>query len=110
MLFRSPANSDTCVNCGHVKEKRNKVVAVHGEMIELTGMALRENKQDFWNQMIWMQRYQGWSKGRVANTYKDKYGVWPRGLSDNNPQAPSLETKRFIDKKLHAFLKKIGKR
>ena len=105
-----PANSDTCVNCGHVKEKRNKVLAVHGEMIELTGMALRENKQDFWNQMIWMQRYQGWSKGRAANTYKDKYGVWPRGLSDNNPQAPSLETKRFIDKKLHAFLKKIGKR
>lgn len=105
-----PANSDTCYNCGHVRERRNKVVAVDGEMVELSGMASRESKQSFWNQMVWLQRYQGWSKGRAAHTYKDKFGVWPRGLGDNTPETITPETKKFIDKKMREFMKSIGKR
>ena len=105
-----PSNSDTCYNCGHVRERKNKVIAVDGEMVELSGSASRENKQSFWNQMIWLQRYQGWSKGRAAHTYKDKFGVWPRGLVDNTPEMISSETKAFIDKKMRQFLKSIGKR
>jgi DNA repair protein RadD len=105
-----PSNSDTCYNCGHVRERKNKVIAVDGEMVELSGSASRENKQSFWNQMIWLQRYQGWSSGRAAHTYKDKFGVWPRGLNDNTPEMISSETKTFIDKKMRQFLKSIGKR
>jgi superfamily II DNA or RNA helicase len=105
-----PAHSDTCYNCGHVRERRNKVVAVDGEMVELSGMASRESKQSFWNQMVWLQRYQGWSKGRAAHTYKDKFGVWPRGLGDNTPETITPETKKFIDKKMREFMKTIGKR
>jgi len=105
-----PSHSDTCYNCGHVRERKNKVIAVEGEMVELSGTVSRESKQAFWNQMVWMQRYQGWSKGRAAHTYKDKFGVWPRGLIDTQPEAPTAETKKFMDKKLHAFLKKIGRR
>lgn len=105
-----PSHSDTCYNCGHVRERKNLVQEVDGKMEELTGQASRESKQDFWNQMQWMMRYQGWSKGRASHTYRDKFGVWPRGLIDNKPEVPSAETKKFIDKKLHAFLKKIGRR
>jgi hypothetical protein len=105
-----PSSSDTCYNCGHVRERRNKVVAVEGEMVELAGMASRESKQQFWNQMVWLQKYQGWSKGRAAHTYKDKFGVWPRGLIDDRPEMISAETKSFIDKKMRQFLKSIGKR
>lgn len=105
-----PSNSDTCYNCGHVRERKNKVIAVDGEMVELSGSASRESKQSFWNQMVWLQRYQGWSKGRAAHTYKDKFGVWPRGLNDNTPEMISSETKAFIDKKMRQFLKSIGKR
>ena len=105
-----PSHSDTCYNCGHVRERKNKVVAVEGEMVELTGMASREGKQDFWNQMVWMMRYQGWSRGRASHTYRDKFGVWPKGLSEMTPIAPTPETRKFMDKKLHAFLKKIGRR
>jgi superfamily II DNA or RNA helicase len=104
-----PSASDTCYNCGHVRERRNKVVSVQGEMIELSGTASREGKQQFWNQMVWLMRYQGWSKGRASHTYKDKFGVWPKGLSDSTPQAVELETKRFIDRKLKQFLKSIGR-
>jgi DNA repair protein RadD len=103
-------SGDTCLNCGHVRERKNKVIAVEGEMVELAGTVSRESKQDFWNQMVWLMRYQGWSKGRASHTYREKFGVWPKGLSDTNPQMLSAETKKFIDKKLHAFLKKIGRR
>jgi superfamily II DNA or RNA helicase len=105
-----PANSDTCFNCGHVRERQNKVVAVAGEMEELKGAMSRESKQEFWNQMVYLMRKEGWSSGRAANTYKDRFGVWPRGLSDVVAQPPSAETKKFINKRLYAFMKKIGKK
>lgn len=102
-----PAGSDTCYNCGHVKEKKNKVFSIDGEMIELSGTVSKDNKQQFWNQMVWYMRTQGWSKGRAANTYKDKFGVWPRGLRDDTPALPSDDTRKFIDKKLKAFLRSV---
>jgi DNA repair protein RadD len=103
------SGSDTCYNCGHVREKKNSVFSVDGQMVELSGNVPRESKQDFWNQMVWLMRYQGWSKGRASHTYRDKFGVWPRGLDDRNPKMLEPETKRFIDKKLKHFLKSIGR-
>ena len=101
---------DVCSNCGHVRQKKNQVIAVDGELVELAAGGSRLDKQAFWSQMIWMMRYQGWSRGRASHTYREMFGVWPKGLAEDNPIPPSAETKRFIDKKLHAFLKKIGKR
>jgi hypothetical protein len=100
---------DTCFNCGHVRERRNLVTEVDGQMIELSGSVPRESKQAFWNQMVWLMRYQGWSKGRASHTYRDKFGVWPRGLNDDSPQMLEADTKRFIDKKLKQFLKSVGR-
>jgi len=104
-----PGGSDTCYNCGHVRERKNLVQEVDGKLEEL-GSVPKESKQQFWNQMVWLQRYQGWSKGRAAHTYRDKFGVWPRGLIEDRPEPVSLETKAFIDKKMRQFLKSIGRR
>lgn len=102
--------SDTCYNCGHVRERKNLVQEVSGTVEELSGSAPKENKQEFWNQMVWLMRYQGWSKGRASHTYRERFGVWPRGLNDNTPAMLTKDTQTFVNKKLHAFLKKIGKR
>ena len=103
--------SDTCYNCGHVRERRNQVSSVAGKMEELKMAAQsHENKQEFWAMMQYYVKNEGWSKGRAANTYRDKFGVWPRGLNDNQIMLPSPEVKQFIRKKLHAFLKSIGRR
>lgn len=104
-----PGGSDTCYNCGHVRERKNLVQEIDGKLEEL-GSAPKESKQQFWNQMVWLQRYQGWSKGRASHTYRDKFGVWPRGLIDDRPEPVSLETKSFIDKKMRQFLKSVGRR
>lgn len=103
-----PSGSDACYNCGYVRERKNLVQEVDGKLEEL-GNAPKESKQQFWNQMVWLQRYQGWSKGRAAHTYRDKFGVWPRGLIEDRPESPSLETKAFINKKMRQFLKSIGR-
>ena len=103
-----PSGSDACYNCGYVRERKNLVQEVDGKLEEL-GNAPRESKQQFWNQMVWLMRYQGWSKGRASHTYRDKFGVWPRGLIEDRPEAPSLETKAFINKKMRQFLKSIGR-
>ena len=100
--------SDTCYNCGHVKEKKNLVLNVDGEMQELTAGG-RDDKQKFWNEMVYLMRYQGWSRGRASHTYRERFGVWPRNLNDNTPQIVSLDTKRFINNKLKKFLRSIGK-
>ena len=103
--------SDTCYNCGHVRERQNKVSAVAGKMEELKNIGQsHESKQEFWSMMQYYVTYEGWSKGRAANTYRDKFGVWPRGLNDNQVTLPSPEVKKFIRSKLYAFLKRIGKK
>lgn len=101
---------DTCYNCGYVRQKSNKVIDVAGEMEELTGAMSHANKQDFWSMMQYYMKYKGWSKGRAANTYREKFGVWPRFLDDAQVKTPSPEVEKFVQKKLYAFLKKTGKR
>jgi len=102
-----PSGSDTCYNCGHVREKKNKVFSLDGEMIELAGNVSRDTKQDFWNQMVWYMKVQGWSKGRASHTYKDKFGVWPRGLRDDTPAMASDETRKYVEKKLRQFIRSV---
>ena len=103
-----PKGSDTCANCGHVRERKNKVASVAGELTELGAMS-KENKQDFWSQLRWKVMYDGWREGRAAHTYKDKFGVWPRGLDDKTVKQPTSETERFIKQRLRHFLYKSRK-
>jgi DNA repair protein RadD len=104
--------TDTCHHCGFVREKRNAVINIDGKMEELiasTG-ASRQSKQSFWNQMVWYQKFKGWSSGRAAHTYREQFGVWPRGLIDTMPEMPTIETQRFVNKKLKQYFKTTGRR
>jgi len=101
-----PPSSDTCANCGHVRERKNKVVVEAGSLEELTGTMARENKQAWWSQLQWYVAHNGWASGRAAHTYKEKFGVWPRGLS-NHIETPSPELMKFIDARIKAYIRKI---
>ena len=99
-----PSNSDTCLNCGHVRERKNAVQEVAGEMEELAPSASRDVKQDWYGMCQYMVKYRGWSTGRAAHTYKDKFGVWPRGLADT-PVLPSKEFDKAVKAALIRYLK-----
>jgi len=104
------SGGDTCYNCGYVREKINKVIDVAGQLEELSGAMGHVNKQEFWSMMQYYIQYKGWSKGRAANTYREKFGVWPKFLNDDKVIPPSPEVEKFVQKKLYAFLKKTGRR
>jgi hypothetical protein len=83
------------------------VESVPGEMEELKAAASRESKQDFWSMCQYMVKNHGWSSGRAAHCYKDKFGVFPKGLNSDTIQ-PSRDFEKFVKSRLIAYLK--GKR
>ena len=101
-----PRGSDTCTNCGHVRERKSSVVSVPGEMQELGPMS-RDEKQAWWSMGQYMVQSGSWSEGRAKAVYKSKFGVWPNGLH-KEPIPPSLAFEKFARKSLIAYLK--GKR
>ena len=76
-------------------------------MEELTKGIGRGEKQDWWSMCQYKVQYSGWSTGRAAHTYKDKYGVWPRGLADV-PKAPDVVFEKAVKAALIKYIK--GKR
>lgn len=105
-----PRGLDICGHCGHVRERRNTVSSVAGVMQELTNSTqAMPNKQEWWSQLQWYVKNAGWSPGRAAHTYKDKFGVWPRGLSDT-PATPTPQLIKFIDSRVKAYIREMKRR
>lgn len=102
-----PRGSDTCAHCGHVREKKSLVQSVPGMMEELGSMS-RDDKQKWWNQIQWKIKFHGWSSGRGAHVYREKFGVWPRGLVDGVPEPPGPAFEKHVRAGLIRYMK--GKR
>ena len=102
-----PSGSDTCIQCGHIRQRANKIGSVPGELEELamSGGHSRESKQDFWSMCIWKERFSGWQRSRSLATYRSKYGVWPRGLNDTEVKAPSPDFEKAVKASLIKYLK-----
>ena len=102
-----PTGSDTCIQCGHVRQRANKVGSVPGEMEELaiSGKHSRESKQDYWSMCLWKEKFSGWQRNRSLATYKTKFGTWPRGLDDTQIKAPSVDFEKAVKASLIRYLK-----
>jgi superfamily II DNA or RNA helicase len=74
--------ADNCVACGYHRPFRNLVDEVPGEMVELKGAPSKDTKQNFYSQLLTVQRTQGYSEGWTAHKMKEKFGAWPRGLDN----------------------------
>jgi len=76
-----PKNSDTCSHCGMVRERKNKVEAVAGEMQELHGQKAEkyssEYKEQFYHGLIGYLRSCGKNENRAYHLYKEKFGIYP---------------------------------
>jgi superfamily II DNA or RNA helicase len=101
--------SDTCIHCGYTREKRSMVESVPGEMEELKAAASRESKQDFWSMCQYMVKNHGWSSGRAAHLYREKTGVWPKGLAET-PKAPDIAFDKFVKHSLIKYLRGKAKK
>ena len=103
-----PGYMDVCSNCGHVRERKNKIEAVPGEMEELTTLGARADKQAWWSQLNYFINHHGWSNGRAAHVYREKFGVWPKGLASVEA-TPSAELVKFVDQGIRRYIRQMKK-
>lgn len=99
----------SCGHCGFVREKPSMVESIPGEMEELA-VGTRDDKQIFWSMCRYKVMIDGWSPGRAAHTYREKYNVWPRKLDDEKILCPDEAFEKFCQKLLNAFLRKVKRK
>jgi DNA repair protein RadD len=83
-----------CPNCGFKPEKRNNVVHGDGELVKLNKYT-KEDKQRWYSMLLGHCRSKGYADGWAAHKYRDKIGVWPKGL-DRTPLTPEGDVKGYI--------------
>jgi len=73
-----------CPSCGHVPVKKSGIDQQAGELEEmsLSAGASRDTKQEFYSQLLFYAKDRGYTDGWVAHSYKNKFGVWPKGMKD----------------------------
>jgi len=101
-----PKGMDTCPSCGYVRQRRNEVVAVAGELIELAGgvRAPKDEKQKFYSELIHYAKERTYNPNWASHKYKEKFGMWPRGLHDI-PEPTSMATSKWIRSRNIAWAK-----
>jgi len=102
-------NALSCVVCGYVRE-RKQIEQVEGELIELGFDARipKEIKQDFYSELIYIAQRKNYNINWASNKYREKFGVWPRGLKDY-PRIPSETTERWVKHRNIAWSKRQNK-
>jgi superfamily II DNA or RNA helicase len=95
-----------CPACGHEYPQRNTVSHRPGELQEIGGgTSSREDRQALYSQLLYIADRRGWKAGAAAWRYKERTGMWPRGLSeDRQPATPELE--RWVKSRVIAWAKK----
>lgn len=92
-----PTNSDVCPACGFVRQKKNAVESVPGELRELvTGTRnSSDERQRFYSELICYARTRFYNIKWASHKYREKFGAWPNGLIDT-PEAVSSKTASWI--------------
>jgi superfamily II DNA or RNA helicase len=99
-----------CGACGHIKPIRKEVESVPGELLELqaANAKLQASPQDFYSQILYYARAKGFKEGWAAHKYKEKFGVFPRGLHVV-AKPPTEATLGWIKSRAIAFAKSKGR-
>lgn len=106
--YLKPPKVHECPQCGFKPERQSAVEAVDGDLVEITKAKktfTMAEKQDWLDQLNAIARERQYSRGWVSNTYKKKFGVWPRGLVENGHRQPTVEVRNFVKYLAIAFAK-----
>ena len=104
-----PGNVDICPHCGHVRLRKNDVVAIAGEMLELAGAKKEkysmEYKTAFYASLLGIAREKNYNPGWAYHKFIDKFGVGP-SMKKPDPVSPSTEVKNWITSRNIAYAKR----
>lgn len=99
--FLKPPKVRACPGCGFAPERQSSVGEAEGELREVRrgGKAKAQptlgDKTRWYGELLTIARERGYASGWVANTYKKKFGVWPRGIV-TLPREPSSEVRSYV--------------
>lgn len=99
-----------CPFCGHERKPVAGVETVDGELIEIPQKdkpPTKADKQAWWSAILTIRQARNRSTGWASNTYREKFGVWPRGLDDVCGPA-GQEHWNFVKAKDIRFAKRRG--
>lgn len=105
-----PPKVRVCPGCGFEPKRQSDIETEDGELIEIAGRkehASAADKQQFYSELVAIARQRGRSDGWVSWAYRDRFKVWPRGLS-RHPLAPSPATIGFVRAKDIRWAKSKG--
>lgn len=104
IIWTFPDNK--CGHCGYVRPQKHKIAEVPGELQELAAAnkSLKIGNQDFYSQILYYARSKGFKDGWAAHKYKEKFGVFPRGLAPTLA-APTPATLGWIKSRAIAYAK-----
>lgn len=97
----------TCPYCGHERKPIAGVETADGELIEIVATGKKPTmaeKQEWWSGIKSIQKAKSRSDGWASHAYKDRFGVWPRGL-DDTPGPASQEIWNWVKAKDIRFAK-----
>lgn len=99
------SKDNVCSSCGYQRPLKN-VASVAGELHELDdkSSSMLEDRQKFYSELLYYSRMRGYKDGWVAHKYKEKFGVFPRGVREITvPTTP--KTFRWIQARNIAWAK-----
>jgi len=62
----------------------------------------QQDKQKLYSELLYVEVEKGYKRGFAAQMYRNKFGVWPKGLNDI-PRIPSLDTMNYIKSRMIQF-------
>jgi len=111
--YVKPAGVYVCPKCGFKPIAGQDVEVDESRGLKkITGKIKKwsaEEKQELYSELLGFQRERAAqgkpvSDGYISHTYRDRTGVWPKGLQ-RYPKVPSIETRNFIKHKNIKFAK-----
>jgi superfamily II DNA or RNA helicase len=101
-----------CPACGFEPKRQSEIEYEEGQLIEIAPKAAKageptmQEKADFHAQLLWVADQRHRSRGWAANTYRDKFGVWPVGLAKHvMPKPATPEVLSYVKAKDIRFAK-----
>lgn len=92
--FVRPAGVHACPNCGFAPQRQSDIEVQDGELRRLDRKSRKsatpDRKQHVFSQLLQVARNKGYAPGWISHTYRELFGVWPRGMKDVSA-APSAE-------------------
>lgn len=101
-----------CPFCGHERKPQPGVETVDGELVQISGKTrvyTKAEKQAWWSGILTIKREKMKSSGWAAHTYREKFGVFPRGLEDW-PGEATPEIRNFVTAKAIRYAKRMEAR